>query len=183
MNAAGERTWFNWTQYPDHGPDESVLGDVRGKAVLDLGSGSGANLAHLVTLGARGIGVDIAPARAVAARRLWPGGNFVTADATDYLANTANRFNVVYSVFGPVWFTDPATFLPLVHDRLDPGGVLAFSHLPTATDHRRAVRTWHLAPEQWSSLLRDHGFRSPTATVIPGPRPENVGTLLVRAEH
>ncbi|WP_346768669.1 hypothetical protein [Streptomyces sp. DASNCL29] len=20
VNAAGETTWFNWTQYPDHGP-------------------------------------------------------------------------------------------------------------------------------------------------------------------
>lgn len=80
-NTAGERTGFNWTHYPDHGPDESVLGDVRGKAVLDL-------------------------------------------------AATVIRFDVVYSVFGPVWFTDPATLLPLIHARLDPGGVLAFSHLP-----------------------------------------------------
>lgn len=53
VNASGERTWFNWTQYADQGPDEAVLGDVRGKVVLDLGCGSGANLAHLVTLGAR----------------------------------------------------------------------------------------------------------------------------------
>lgn len=105
----------------------------------------------------------------------------MTADAENYLADTADRFDVVYSVFGPVWFTDPATLLPLVHARLNPGGVLAFSHLPTATDPRRAVRTWHLTPERWSSLLRDHGFRSPTATVIPGPQPDNVGTLLVRA--
>ncbi|MCX4881589.1 class I SAM-dependent methyltransferase [Streptomyces sp. NBC_00847] len=61
VNAEGETTWLNWTQYADHGPNESVLGPVAGRRVLELGSGSGSNLAHLVTLGATGQGVDIAP--------------------------------------------------------------------------------------------------------------------------
>jgi len=29
-----------------------------------------------------------------------------------------------------VWFTDPEQLLPLIHDRLTPGGRLVFSHAP-----------------------------------------------------
>src|SRR4051812_18410947 len=52
INGDGASTWLNWTQYPDHGPNESVLGDLSGRRVLELGSGTGSNLAHLATLGA-----------------------------------------------------------------------------------------------------------------------------------
>ena len=38
-----------------------VLGDVRGKSVLDLGCGSGESLVPLVKRGARVIGIDISP--------------------------------------------------------------------------------------------------------------------------
>src|SRR4051812_1414901 len=73
------------------GPNESVLGPVAGRRVLELGSGSGSNLAHLVTLGATGQGVDIAPARETAARERWgslPGLEFRTEEATAYLNET-----------------------------------------------------------------------------------------------
>ena len=68
-NAAGAATWFNWTQHPDHGSNEAVLGDVCGRTVLELGSGSGANLAHLAALGAYCTGVDLAPSRVAGARQ------------------------------------------------------------------------------------------------------------------
>jgi SAM-dependent methyltransferase len=38
-----------------------LLGDIRGKTVLDLGCGSGENLVPLVTRGAEVIGIDISP--------------------------------------------------------------------------------------------------------------------------
>ncbi|GAU68551.1 methyltransferase [Streptomyces sp. NBRC 110611] len=63
VNAAGATTWLNWTQYPDHGPDESLLGPVRGLRVLELGCGTGCNLAHLANLGARCVGIDIVPSQ------------------------------------------------------------------------------------------------------------------------
>jgi SAM-dependent methyltransferase len=38
-----------------------LLGDVRGKTVLDLGCGTGENIVHLVERGANVIGIDISP--------------------------------------------------------------------------------------------------------------------------
>jgi SAM-dependent methyltransferase len=187
VNAAGASTWFNWTQYPDHGPDESVLGRVRGRRVLELGSGAGANLAHLATLGACCTGVDLAPSRAVAAQRTWshlPDLDFVTADAVDYLATTATSFDVIYSIFGAVWFTEPTVLLPLVRQRVAQDGIFAFSHLPpsgSASKPGQLIKKWELAAEDWVRLLAEVGFDPVTATMVPPPAPDRSGTLLVRA--
>jgi SAM-dependent methyltransferase len=186
VNAKGASTWLNWTQFPDHGPDESVLGDVPGRRVLELGSGSGSNLAHLATLGAICTGVDLAPSRAQIATQQWshlPGLDFVTADAVDFLTETTDYFDIILSIFGAVWFTDPAVLLPLIRKRMRPGGALAFSHLPAADQGVRAggaVRKWHYRAEQWVDLLAAAGFAA-TADVIPPPDDQQVGTLLVRA--
>jgi SAM-dependent methyltransferase len=187
INAAGATTWFNWTQYPDHGPDESVLGNLRDRAVLELGSGSGANLAHLATLGGRCVGVDIAPSREVTARRQWAGPScldFVTADVVDYLKTTEKTFDAVYSVFGAVWFTDPVILLPLVRRSMKRGGVFAFSQLPPVgsdADHEGVVIKWGCSAEQWTELLTAAGFGTVQAETIAGPTGTQVGTLLVRA--
>lgn len=90
-NASGAKTWLNWTQYADHGPDESILGELQGRTVLELGCGTGCNLAHLSTLGAECIGVDIAPSQREKAVARWghlPGLTFHTAEVTDYLSRT-----------------------------------------------------------------------------------------------
>jgi SAM-dependent methyltransferase len=186
VNATGASTWLNWTQYPDHGPDESVLGELAGRRVLELGSGSGANLAHLATLGALCTGVDLAPSRTQAAAEHWghlSGLEFVTTDAVDFLTETEEIFDVVYSIFGAVWFTDPAVLLPLVRNRMHHGGVFVFSHLP-ATEAGvvagRAVSKWNFPAEQWTQMLAAVGFTA-TADVIAPPDDQQVGTLLVRA--
>ncbi|SDC50563.1 class I SAM-dependent methyltransferase [Actinokineospora iranica] len=188
-NAVGAATWLNWTQYPDHGPDESVLGPVDGRKVVELGSGTGANLAHLATLGARCVGVDIAPTRTTTARHIWGalgGIEFVTADAVDHLAANPATYDVVYSVFGAVWFTDPEILLPLVREALTPGGVLVFSHLPasdTPPSADRLIRQYHLPVEQWESRLRANGFGSVTIEIVAPPTPGELGTLLARASR
>lgn len=187
FNAAGASTWLNWTQYPDHGPDESVLGELTGKRVLELGSGAGANLAHLATLGAICTGVDIAPSRAHAAQQTW--GHlgditFATADAVDFLATTTTTFDVVYSIFGAVWFTDPEILLPLLRNRMNDTGVIAFSH-PPATLHEarpdQVVRQWHLPPGRWTDLLTASGFANATAEIIDAPVAGQPATVLVTA--
>ncbi|MFH9074344.1 class I SAM-dependent methyltransferase [Streptomyces alboflavus] len=187
VNAQGATTWLNWTQYPDHGPNESVLGDVTGRRVLELGSGAGSNLAHLATLGAHCVGVDVAPSREQTARERWghlPGLEFRTAEATDHLTHSGDRYDVVYSIFGAVWFVAPAVLLPLIRARLDAGGTLAFSHLPPGTQQlasgQAAMRHDH-PPEKWADLLRHNGFKDVQTEVIEPPPGRTVGTLLVRA--
>jgi SAM-dependent methyltransferase len=179
VNASGASTWFNWTQYADHGPDETRLGDVLGKHVLELGSGAGANLAHLATLGARCVGVDIAPSREATARARWghlPNLEFVTADAVDYL-RTPREFDVVYSVFGAVWFTDPAVLLPRVRRALTGGGRFAFSQVPV----NAPKRAWDHPPQVWGKVLVDNGFRDVHTELIQAPRGLGEPTLLIHA--
>jgi SAM-dependent methyltransferase len=191
-NASGARTWLNWTQYPDHGPDESILGDLQGRTVLELGCGTGCNLAHLSTLGATCAGVDIAPSQHGKAVARWghlPGLTFHAAEATDYLNRTEGPFDVVLSIFGPVWFTDPEELLPLIRKRLSPGGVLAFSHKPPTAGiqpvgtlrEAKAVTRWDYTPEEWSASLTSSGFSDIKAESIAPPEGNGTGTLLVRA--
>lgn len=193
MNAVGATTWLNWTQYPDHGPDESLLGPVCGRRVLELGCGSGCNLAHLATLGADCVGIDIAPSQRVKAEARWgdlPGLTFQTAEATAFLTGHPDSFDVVLSIFGPVWFTDPATLLPLVRQSLSPGGVFAFSQRPARPDQKprgslreaRAVSRWDYSPQEWAALLSSARFTDITAEIIGPPAGEREGTLVVRAE-
>ncbi|GAA0681985.1 hypothetical protein GCM10010193_39620 [Kitasatospora atroaurantiaca] len=187
-NAAGAASWFNWTSHPDHGPDEAVLGDLRGRSVLELGSGTGCNLAHLATLGARCVGLDVAPSQTAKAIARWghlPGLEFTTGEAVDTLATTPDLFDVVYSVFGAVWFTDPDVLLPLMRHALAPGGVIAFSHTAPADaaspSPDACVRRYDLDGRQWVDLLVRHGFARAEWDVIEGPGGRGPRTLLVRA--
>lgn len=71
-NGAGETTWFNWTQYPDHGPGAELLGEPA--TVADLGCGGGRNTAHLAGRGARVVGWTFPPScsrRPANAGRRW----------------------------------------------------------------------------------------------------------------
>lgn len=187
VNAEGDTTWLNWTQYADHGPNETVLGPVAGRRVLELGSGSGSNLAHLVTLGATGLGVDVAPARETVARERWgdlPGLEFRTAEATAFLSETNETFDVVLSIFGAVWFVDPDTLLPLIRSRMAPGGILAFSHLPPGSQGPKpataGLRHDHTSDE-WGRILKGYGFSDVCVSLIDPPEGRVVGTILVRA--
>lgn len=187
VNAAGATTWLNWTQYADHGPDESILGEVADRTVVELGSGSGSNLAHLATLGANCTGVDIAPSRTALAARTWghlPNLRFVTADAVEYLVNSTASLDVVYSIFGAVWFTDPKILLPLVRTKMNRGGIFAFSQEPFTAKHadaNRVITKWQYSTEQWARMLTAEGFGSVTAEVVPAPKGGQLGTLLVHA--
>ncbi|MET8559251.1 class I SAM-dependent methyltransferase [Streptomyces flaveolus] len=187
MNDKGDTTWLNWTQYADHGPNESVLGPVAGRRVLELGSGSGSNLAHLVTLGATGVGVDIAPAREAVARERWgnlPGVEFCTAEATAFLNETGETFDVVLSIFGAMWFVDPDTLLPLIRSRMALGGILAFSHLPPGSQGPKPARAGlrhDRTPDEWGRVLTGYGFSDVRVSLIDPPEGRAVGTMLVRA--
>ncbi|MFF3495779.1 class I SAM-dependent methyltransferase [Streptomyces sp. NPDC002795] len=188
VNSRGRSTWLNWTQYPDHGPDEGVLGTpLAGLKVLELGSGNGDNLAHLATLGATCTGVDVAPSREAAARERWghlPGLNFRTAEAVDYLTTEAATFDVVLSIFGAVWFVDPDELLPLVRACMNKSGTFAFSHLPAGSQvlkPGKAGMRHDRTPDEWTKLLHRHGFTDVRAKVIEPPAVQSAATMLIRA--
>jgi SAM-dependent methyltransferase len=200
VNAAGERTWFNWTQYPDHGPGAELLNPESPGSVLDLGCGEGGNAAHLATLGVQMTGVDWSQPQIDAARERWgdlPGLDLVVADVVEYLGTSTASWDAVYSVFGAVWFLDPETLLPLIRRRLRAGGQLVFAHLPPVegcygaqaafvrspeTDEPLPIRRWDYTPEMWCDHLVQAGFDPIEARVIPSPEgATGNGTLLVRA--
>ncbi|GGZ14654.1 hypothetical protein GCM10010387_03510 [Streptomyces inusitatus] len=201
-NANGETTWFNWTQYPDHGPGVDVLRLAPGDSVLDLGCGSGGNAAHLAAIGMRAVGVDLSARQLDKARERWPGMDGMElhqADALAHLKDAVTVFDAVYSVFGAAWFTDPGLLLPAVHANLKPGGVFAFSqrppvegcygcqasYIPRGPDEDPAVvKRWDYEPAAWELILKEQGYADVSASVIsPPPGSRRTGTLFVRGSR
>lgn len=198
-NARGETTWFNWTQYPDHGPGADLLALPPGGRVLDLGCGKGGNAAHLAQLGMESVGVDVSAEQLRAARKRWGSTGGLTLVHTEALAylQAADPFDAVFSVYGVVWFTDPATLLPLVRERLRPGGRFVFSqrppvegcygcqasYIPRGEDEDPlVVKRWDFEPEMWEQVLDRFGYTDVRAQVLPAPvGPRTVGTLIVQA--
>ncbi|MFF8013653.1 methyltransferase domain-containing protein [Streptomyces sp. NPDC007929] len=200
VNARGETPWFNWTQYPDHGPGAELLRLPPGGLSLDLGCGKGGNAAHLAAIGMRAVGIDVSPAQLHAADERWGylrGLDLQQVDAVSYLRESAETFDAVYSVYGAVWFTDPARLLPAVRERLRPGGRLVFSQRPPVegcygcqasyiprgdNEDPLVVKRWDYEPDTWEQLLAEQGYMDVRATVMPAPPgPRTLGTLLVQA--
>lgn len=178
-NAAGAGTWFNWTQYPDHGPGLEVIRLASVSRVLDLGCGKGGNLAHLEATGHQGVGVDISPLQIAHARTRWPGLRLICGDALAYLEEDGEPFDAIYSVFGAIWYVDPDTMLPAIHRRLH--GTLAFSY--TFMNAVDALPRWDFEPEEWADRLDKCGFVEIETREIPPPPTVERGhpTFLIRA--
>ncbi|NJP66354.1 methyltransferase domain-containing protein [Streptomyces spiramenti] len=202
-NGVGARTWFNWTQYPDHGPGVELLGLRPGDRALDLGCGSGGNAAHLASLGIGAVGVDVSTRQLAKARERWPdhpGVELHLVDALTHLRASPGTYAAVYSVFGAVYFSDPEILLPAIRAALVPGGRLVFSQRPAVEgcygaqasliqrgpdEDPAVVRRWDYESDSWLSILRDAGFAACGAEILPAPlggrRTE--GTLLVRGQR
>ncbi|MFH8803318.1 bifunctional class I SAM-dependent methyltransferase/NUDIX hydrolase [Streptomyces sp. NPDC017936] len=187
--------------FPGAGPDDSFLGDLRGRRVLDLGCGIGRHAARLVrAYGAEVDAVDSARGQVERARARYgslPGLRLVHADAVDHL-RTARPYDVVYSV-GAVPYVDPRRLLPALATALTPGGTLCFS-VPHTDGHgegpsagvvarpeplvfagggRTTVRRWVLAPEVWQELLAEHGLRVEEVVEVPSPDPAGLASYRV----
>lgn len=188
---------FGWCQYEGHGPGDELLGDPL--TALELGPGRGNAVAALATKGITATGVDISRVQVEKAQARWghlPNAHFVHADVLDFLVSTGQQWDAVYSIWGAVWFTDPAALLPAVLQRLAPGGRLVFSHAPHVPDtvtgalgiwgagysgSQLPMARWSYEPDQWAEKLTGYGYTAVNARVLPAPDPAHVGTLLVEA--
>lgn len=123
---------FEWTRVPGIGPGLDVLGDLRGRTVVEIGCGSGHNLAHLVgRRAAHGIGIDRDPVKIERATRFYghlPGIRFHLAEGSAYL-NTLppGSVDLCLSIFGALSFSEPGPILTAAARALKPAGLLALT--------------------------------------------------------
>jgi SAM-dependent methyltransferase len=202
---------FHWNWGQNAGPGPEVLGDLTGRCVGDLGAGPARHAAHLAVhhQPARVIAIDASPAQHAMATGLYahlaPRLRIVQSDAVSHLQAMTGAYDVLYSVFGALDFTDPYELLPAATASLKPGGRLVFATLahylsgipaqpdavaadiPAKTPDGEAttMRRWVLQGHVWTKLLDEAGFTNLTIDVLPatisGPRAAN--TLLVSAYH
>jgi SAM-dependent methyltransferase len=163
-----------------------VLGDVRGKDVLELGCGAAQWSIALLRAGARVTGLDFSERQLEHARRLMAaaGVDFSlvhsSAEATPFADAS---FDVVFCDYGAMTFCDPYLTIPEAARILRPGGLLAFSALtpiadlvwPAGADHpgrELAVEYWALHRREepgetidfqlrygeWIELFVENGF-------------------------
>ncbi len=131
---SGGLAWGVW-QLPE--AELQVLGDVRGKDVLELGCGAAQWSIALHRLGARVTGLDYSERQLEHARRLMAdaGVEFPlvhgNAEATPFAAES---FDIVFCDYGAMTFCDPYLTVPETARILRPGGLLAFSALTPIVD-------------------------------------------------
>ncbi|MCX6021808.1 MAG: class I SAM-dependent methyltransferase [Chloroflexi bacterium] len=203
--ARRNRAWWNAgsDEYQDtHGPllkqhplawgvwripeaDLQVLGDVRGKDLLELGCGAAQWSIALAQQGARPVGLDMSARQLTHARRLMreAGVRFPLVLASAERAPlAAGGFDAVFCDFGAMTFARPEWTVPEAARLLRPGGLLAFTttsppvdmcwpddeHAPTdrlrlayfglhAIADDETVR-FQLPYGEWIRLFRRHGF-------------------------
>jgi SAM-dependent methyltransferase len=200
---------FHWLWSQDGGPGPETLGDLTGRIVGDLGAGAARHAAHLATrhATARVDAVDASPAQYAMAVDLFghlaPRLRIVPSDAVKHLRTAAGTYDVLYSVFGAVDFTDPRELLPVVATALRPGGRLVFSTLahylggapaePDVVSARVPARTpggeattmrrWVLQEHVWTKVLDESGFTRISIDLLPSTAdgPRGADTLLVTA--
>jgi SAM-dependent methyltransferase len=183
--------FWNWTQ--DAGPGAEILGDLTGRVVGDLGAGAARHAAYLATRhrARRVCAVDASPAQHGFAAGLFghltPRLRLVHDDAVSHLRAAPGAYDVLYSVFGALCFTDPRALLPAAAAALRPGGRLVFSTLARFTNGSAApleavptgiqARTpdgrstlmprWVLREHTWTELLDEAGFTQITVDLLP----------------
>ena len=159
LAASGGLAWGVW-QLPE--AELQVLGDVRGKDVLELGCGAAQWSIALHRVGARVTGLDFSERQLEHARRLMAEGGVEfplvhgSAEATPFAAQS---FDVVFCDYGAMSFCDPYLTVPEAARILRPGGLLAFSGVTPIADLAWPPGTEHpgreLVVEYWELRRRE----------------------------
>ncbi|MGE5269877.1 MAG: class I SAM-dependent methyltransferase [Thiohalocapsa sp.] len=200
-NSAGARAWTDHHERQDRalaGLAEAALAAAApqpGESALDIGCGSGTTVLELAArVGSHGtvLGVDIAEASVARGReRIAAAGlrqaEIIAADAATH-AFPPQRFDLLFSRLGVMFFADPAAAFANLHGALKPDGRLALAVFRPAAENpwpsapHDAVR--HLLPPtppprpgdpgmfSWSdpaqvrAILESAGFRDISFTAV-----------------
>ena len=124
--AQDEITWGVW-EIPE--AELSVLGDVAGLDVVELGCGTAYFSAWLARRGARPVGVDVTPAQLETARRCMreTGLEFPLVEADAAATGLPDAcLDLALSEYGASIWVDPYRWIPEAARLLRPGGRLVF---------------------------------------------------------
>jgi SAM-dependent methyltransferase len=125
-------TRLEWTRQPGTGPGTAILGPLAGRTVVELGCGSGHNLAHLVTTRhSIGVGIDHDLPKISRARHLYGHLSklaFILGDAAAILGTMPpSTADLCLSIFGAFSFSPSGPLLRAAAQALRPGGRLAIT--------------------------------------------------------
>jgi len=162
-----------------------LLGDVRGKDILELGCGAARWSIALSRAGARVVGLDVSPRRLQQARELVrrAGARVRLVEASaESVPFPARSFDLIFCDIGAMSYADPYRTVPEAARLLRPGGQLTFStespihmvylssrngrfssrpHRNYFTMHRIDLPTtveFQLPYGEWVRLFRENGF-------------------------
>jgi len=146
------RAWGTW-RVPER--RLALLGEVRGKAVLELGCGAGWWSIALAEDGARPVGLDFSAKRLTQARARMrrAGVDFPLVCAlAERIPSPDSRFDIVLSDYGATTFTDPLRTVPEAMRVLRDGGLFVFAHASPFRTVAQDLRTDRLERR----LIRDY---------------------------
>jgi len=177
-----DRAPLAWGAYRIPEAELQVLGDVRGRDVLELGCGAAQWSIALAAQGAHVTGLDLSVRQLSHARRGDASLPLLQASG-EQLPFASDVFDVVFCDHGAMSFCEPEVIVPECARVLRSGGLLAFCcthpllYLTWDWDKRRQTRKlhidyaqlgemppedgtidWALPAGQWIRVLREHGF-------------------------
>lgn len=165
----GGKAWGIW-RIPER--ELRLLGNVRGKRVLELGCGAAWWSIALARDGARVVGLDFSAARLAQARaRMTAAGvSFPLVQArAERIPFPSGRFDLVLSDYGATTFTDPYRTIPEAARVLDRGGRFVFAHASPFRSLAEHIPSDRLSPRLRRDYFGLHTIRSPDSVEFQLP--------------